>query len=434
MARQLRQTWALLYNPVKRRRLGLASLRRVWPAFRFLGGAYRRTLLRRTRVVAVIGSLGKTTTARAVAAALGLPQNPAVEANSTSFVGAALLRVRPGRRHSVIEVGISRPGEMARHAWTVRPDVVIGTSIASEHNRSLGDLEATRAEKFEMVRALASSGTAVLNGDDPHMRWMAARAPGRVLTFGFERGNDVRATDVSLDWPRGTSFTLHSPAGTHRMAVRLTGWPAVLAILAAVGVAVAEGLKVGDVVPALEALGPTSRRLQPVVLPSGAIVLDDTYKGTYETFDAALDVLGQIPAQRRIVIMGRVDEEPGSSGQVYRHIGERVGRLASRVIFLGTRKALGPFRAGARRGGLADNGLAYVGDSVLKAIEAVPDGLGPGDVLLVKGRICQHLERVVLALAGMPVRCNLGQCDGHPIPCTRCSKLSKGWTVAEPVM
>jgi len=406
----------------------------MWPALRALGGFYRRTFLRRTRIVAVVGSFGKTTTTKAVATVLGVPEHPMVGGNASSSVPVTLLHIGPGRRHWVMEIGIDGPGQMARHAWTVRPDVVVATSIGSEHNRSLGTLEATRAEKLEMVKALSSFGTAVLNGDDPHVRWMAERAPGRVITFGFGPENDVRATDVAIDWPCGTRFNLHVQGATHSVRMRLIGWPPVYAILAAVAVALAEGQSVPGVLPALEALGPTPNRLEPFLLPSRATVLDDTYKGTYETFDAALDVLAQISAQRKIALIGQVDEAPGPSGPVYRHIGERVGRLCSRVLFLGTSKNLRALRSGARRAGLADHHLLYAGRDVLKAVRAVRDCLDAGDVLLVKGRYSQRLMRVVLALTGKQVRCNLDECHARHMGCTRCPMLTKGWTVPNPVI
>jgi len=425
---------ALLRTPLGRKRLRLSAFGRMWGVLRVVGGFYRRTALRTTRVVTVVGSFGKTTTARAVTAALGLPENPRIEANTSSSVPAALLRRPPGARYAVLEIGIAKPGEMALHAWTVRPDVTVVTSIGSEHNRFLGTLEATRAEKFEMVRALPRTGTAVLNGDDPRLLWMAERSPAPVLTYGFGPGNDVRATRLCIDWPHGTVFTLHAGGGSYRVRTRLVGWPSVHGLVGGAAVAHAEGIALADALPALESLGPTHGRLQLLALPGGVVVLHDGHKGAFETYDAALDVLEAIPGRRRLAVVGRVDEVPGTQGDAYRHIGRRLARICERVIFLGTRKSLRPLRSGARAGGMSEGSLTYVRQDVRKAIEALLVEVGPGDVVLLKGRSSQRLERVALALMGKEVRCNLGECHAHPTRCGKCPMLEKGWDVDSPLV
>jgi UDP-N-acetylmuramyl pentapeptide synthase len=108
-----------------------------WGVTSRLAWLHRRTLGRRTRVVAVSGSVGKTTTMRAVAAVLGLPVRrlALLNANSYSAVAANVLRIRPWQRHAVLEVGIAGPGQMAPYGRVIRPDVVVMTAIADDHRR-----------------------------------------------------------------------------------------------------------------------------------------------------------------------------------------------------------------------------------------------------------------------------------------------------------
>ena len=108
----------------------------------------------RTRVVAVVGSFGKTTTTSVVMAALGARRHQGVNANSGASIPWAILRTRPWHWHAVLEVGIRRQGQMAQRARIVQPNVVVVTGIGSEHNRSLRTLEVTRHEKAEMIRPL----------------------------------------------------------------------------------------------------------------------------------------------------------------------------------------------------------------------------------------------------------------------------------------
>ena len=163
---------ALVRTPPGRRRFLGWAYYAGWPVFATLASVWRRTLLRRARVVCVVGSLGKTTTARAVATALGEALYPSM-GGAWGHAAFPLLRARPGQRHIVVEVAIAGPGQMSRYPPILRPDLAVVTSIGSEHNRSLGTLERTRHEKAEMVRSLPATGRAILNGDDPNVRWMA---------------------------------------------------------------------------------------------------------------------------------------------------------------------------------------------------------------------------------------------------------------------
>ena len=255
-------------------------------------------MARDTRVVAVVGTYGKTTTARAVAAALGLDPERRTR-NYLSYVAASVLGIRRGDRHAVTEVGIDRRGQMARYARLVRPEIVVVTTVGTEHLRILGSLEAIRTEKAAMVRALPRSGLAVLNGDDENVRWMRTQTDATVKTFGYGAANDVRATDAAIDWPHGMRFLLHANGETRHVRVRLLGRHMIYPVLAAVTVALAEEVEFETALAALEAMPPTSGRLQTVPLPNGAFMLRDDFKSSLETVDSALDLLAEIPAQRR---------------------------------------------------------------------------------------------------------------------------------------
>jgi len=423
----------LLRSPLGRRQLRSSIHQFLWPILSFAATLYRRTIIRRTRIVAVVGSFGKTTTTRALLASIDCPSFTRSGSNARSSLANALMRIRPWHRHAVIEVGIEKRGEMTAYAKMIRPDITVVTSVGSEHNTSLGSLEDTRNEKAEMVRILPRSGLAVLNGDDPNVLWMQSQTQARVITFGFGESNAVRASNVSLaEWPSATCFTLHANGATREIRMRLIGTPMVYPVLASLAVACAEGRELDKILPILQGLTPTPGRLEPFPLPSGAIVLRDDYKSALETVEAALDVLAQIPAKRRIVVMGQVTEPPGEQGPIYRHLGERIGRIASRAIFLCDRRD-SACSAGAAAVGMPRSAIAKVGRDLFKAIDLLRDDLGPGDVVLVKGRITERLDRITLALAGRSVGCRVGFCKTRVVQCAACPMLERGWQHARPL-
>jgi UDP-N-acetylmuramoyl-tripeptide--D-alanyl-D-alanine ligase len=423
---QPREFFRLLTSPLGRQQLTVHAYSQAWPAFDLAARVYRRTLARHVRITAVVGSYGKTTTRAALIAALGL-RDSSPRGKALSRIPLSILQIRPGGTHDVLEVSINRKGQMARHAATVRPDTVVFTSIGSEHHRSLGSLDETLEEKARILSGLRPGGLLVLNGDDARVRSLATRVQGRVMTFGIGEGNDIRATDVRLDWPRGTRFRLHTPSGILEAHTRLLGSTMVHPLLAAIAVGLAEKRPIANILQALGTLEPPSGRLQPVAMPNGAYLLRDEYKSSLETIDTALDVLAEIPA-RRIAVIGDISEPPGQQGPIYRRLGERLAKVAERVIVVGDHYH--QYAAGAVRGGLPRSEIVNAGTSFRRAVEAVRADLRPGDVVLVKGRNTQRLERIVFALQDRVVRCELSFCRAANVRCDRCPMLERGWSDA----
>jgi len=363
----------------------------------------------------------------AVKTAYGLKSHRFDFANSWWYVAAAIFRIRPGNRYAVIEVGIDRPGDMAIYARSLRPDIAIVTSIGSEHNRSLGTLESTRLEKSEMVKILPKSGFAILNGDDPNVLWMSKQAKAQVITYGLNSTNDIYATDIRHDWPHGTRFVLHAKGYVRKLRIRLFGKHMIYPILSAAAALFSQGMDPDIFLPALERVSPAPGKMEPVFLSNGAIILRDDFKGSLETFHTALDLLDEIPAERKIIVVGEVSEPPGSKGPIYREIGRRLARNVIRIIHVGSSSSFQQFASGARAAGMSRDALIHVKKSVRKAAEILLNDLGKGDVVLLKGRNNQRLERVGLILAGRPVRCDIDFCNETAIKCAVCPMLESGW-------
>jgi UDP-N-acetylmuramoyl-tripeptide--D-alanyl-D-alanine ligase len=424
MRYRLRDLPHLARTPLGRMELWNGVRYRCWPIVSRMAGWHRARNLRGTRVVSVVGSYGKTTTARALIAALGCRAYQRTGLNCWNHVAEALLRVSSADSYAVLEIGIDGPGQMEMYARMVRPDVTVVTSIGSEHHRSLGSLSATREEKSRMVRILGERGTAVLNGDDENVLWMRDHTPARVLTFGFAETNDVFATDV-VETNDSTTFRLHSDASSHSMEVRLVGRHTISAVLAAVAVVEAEGLPFADAGAALEQMEPTPGRMQPVALANGVTLLRDDYKSSLETVHAALDTFSRMSARRKIAVFGEVSEPPGSQGPVYRRIGQRLATIADTAIFVGGN--FQRYAAGAVAGGMPRSAMVDGGGSVLEATRHLLDHMREGDLVLIKGRDTQRLERIACGLEGRQVRCDIGFCPTRLTSCSECPMLARGW-------
>src|SRR3989442_9641146 len=174
-------------------------------AFQELARAHRRRFA--IPVVAVSGSNGKTTTKEMIRAILAecFPVLK-TDGNLNNHIGVpqTLLRLTARHEAAVIEMGISRLGEMARLCEIAEPTHGVLTNIGPTHLETLGDLRTVAQAKGEMLDRLPRDGTAVLNADDAFFKDLAARVRGQVRSFGFSERADVRALQVER---RGLAFS-----------------------------------------------------------------------------------------------------------------------------------------------------------------------------------------------------------------------------------
>lgn len=389
---------------------------------RRLARLYRRTLIADTRLAVVVGSLGKTTTARALHAALACPPRGFCYSNYGAALAGNLLRVRPGDRHAVLEAGIGGPGWMGVYSWFLQPDIVVVTAIASEHYRSFPSLGHCRDEKAEIVRRLPPDGVAFLNGDDPNVRWMATQTRARVVTFGLGEDNDVRAEDVRpVDG--GLRFDARLRTGRLPVEIRFNGRHMVYPFLVALAVAEHEGGDPAAAAARLAGLAPADARMETLHLANGVRILDDSFKGGLETVQSALDALAGLPAGRRIVLFGGVEDPPGKWRDIHREVGRRMATVADRIYCLASQKNTSPLRAGAVAAGMRDEDIVALGSDIAAAHPALAGELRPGDVLLLKGRSTQRLRRVALQLLGRRVGCAVAYCGVKVTTCDACPLL-----------
>jgi UDP-N-acetylmuramoyl-tripeptide--D-alanyl-D-alanine ligase len=379
-----------------------------------LGAVARASLARLPgcRVVALTGSSGKTSTKDLLAAVLPLAgPTVATEGNLNNEIGLPLtaLRADEGTRVLVVEMGMRGLGHIAYLCGIARPDVALVLNVGSAHLGELGSREAIADAKAELVDGLGPEGVAVLNADDPLVRAMASRAPGRVTTFGEIPTADVRATGVRLDRLARASFVLEHAGAAAPVALAVHGEHHVANALAAAAVALELGIPLAEVAAALGASAQRSRwRMEVTETPEGVTVVNDAYNANPESMRAALKALVAMAAGARSwAVLGEMREL--GDGAMVEH--DAIGRLAvrldvDRLVVVG--EGARALHMGAAQEGSWGQESLWVPD-VDAALELLRRELAPGDVVLVKASRSAGLERVAEALVAGPA----GQ-DGPP--------------------
>lgn len=217
-----------------------------------------------TRLVALTGSAGKTSTKDLIAQLLAkLGPTVYTEGSLNNELGFPMTasRVEEDTRYLVLEMGARHKGDIAYLTGLARPAIGLVLNIGTAHLGEFGSKQGIAEAKGELVESLAEDGVAVLNFDDPLVRSMAARTRARVVFFGENPGAEVRAQDVRLDSTGRPSFMLTTPAGSAPVQLRLYGEHHVSNALAAAAVAM------GSDCPSTTPPPPWARRVR---CPAGA--------------------------------------------------------------------------------------------------------------------------------------------------------------------
>ncbi|UNX55976.1 UDP-N-acetylmuramoyl-tripeptide--D-alanyl-D-alanine ligase [Georgenia sp. TF02-10] len=338
------------------------------------------------RVVAVTGSVGKTTTKDLLArllAPLGPLIAPPGSFNNEIGLPLTVLRADHATTTLVLEMGADHVGNLAYLTSVAPPDVAVVLVVGRAHLGEFGGIENVARAKGELVSGLLPGGTAVLNADDPRVAVMGALAPARVVTFGRgERPADVRATGVRLDDAGHPTFTLTAPAGSAEVTLALVGEHHVTNALAAAAAALDLGVRLPAVAAALAGAGPASpHRMAVTDRDDGVRVVDDAYNANPDSVRAALAALTTLGAgRRRVAVLGEMLELGDAADAEHRAAGAAAARAADVVLAV----AAAPLAAGARAAAAHGTEVREAGD-VDDAADQLAGLLRAGDVVLVKG-------------------------------------------------
>lgn len=391
--------------------------------WRKLAGIQRSRLRRKQKLICVVGSYAKTTTCRALRAALQLPQPEWAERNLNCFSDVYISYLRQAAQPvAVLEVGIGGPGQMAEYAGILQPDMVIFTSLGREHIQSFDGLAHLLKEKAQIIQHMRCEGTLIVNGDNQLLDGIGESSIKRV-SFGLSAQNDFMATDCQYT-SENTRFTVSTAGETAAMYVPLLGQPAVYSVLSAISAACLMGHPLAEMPGRFRQFSATGGRLQPSKLANGAIVIRDDCKSTVDTMHMALDTLSLLEAKRKIAVLGSLDSPPPPVRDTYREAGRKLAESADLCFVVGDKA--GHYLNGWKSVTGTGDGFTAV-DEIGSAIREMQGILSKGDVVLVKGRTQQRLGRLALALQQYEVRCTVTKCNLHSVNCEHCPRLSSGY-------
>ena len=346
------------------------------------------------RIVAITGSLGKTTTKEAAAAAIGVECSVfRSRGNLNNQWGLPLsLLAREDEEVGVVELGMSAPGEIRTLTEIAVPDCGVVTTIAEAHLEYFGSLDAIAAAKGELFEALPAGATAVVNADDELVRVQAGRFSGRQVTYGFAEGVDVRGSGYAAR-PAGLVFEVSAFGGPAvSVSCGLAGRHNADNVLAGLAAATVLDVPLECAARGVAELAPLPGRGTKVRLPGGAVALDETYNSSPRALRAVLREFAALPAGRRIVVVGDMRELGEDADPLHRACGELAGTLPLDLIV-----GVGPLgRTFAEAAALGSH--TAVADGPDEAAALLEGVLRPGDLVLFKASRAVGLDAALRRL------------------------------------
>lgn len=387
-------------------------------------------------VIAVTGSVGKTTTKDALYAVLSpslYVRKSEKSYNSEFGVPLAILGCRSGwnnpvrwieatlrgvfailsfnyPKYLIVEVGADRPGDIRKIAQWLRPHVAVMTQVPEipVHVEFFDSPEALKLEKCALVEALRPTGIVVVNGDDSHMFSLCKERASRVVTYGFDSVNDLQGSHEDVEYvdhaPIGIRFRVNRQGNSVPIFLRgVLGRPVAYASLAAIAVGELYGIDLATASDALSHWETPAGRMKTFSGIRGSTIIDDTYNASPGAVFSALDTLKRLEAKRRIVILGDMLELGMLSASAHEEVGKRVAACADILITVG-------FRARKIASSALDSGMRDMQIQQYEHFESERAGreiekeLSEGDVVLIKGSQSMRMERAVLEIMAEPKR------------------------------
>lgn len=351
--------------------------------------------------IAVCGSLGKTTTVRFSQAVLSQKFKTLTTTTNSNKdhaleVLSTILKINPSYKKVILELGINMEGEMDFYNSMILPKVVIATRITSESNY-FESTDQVLKETAKFLSALSKDGVGILNWDDVNSKKLSQTTQASVIYYGTDAKNcTVWAGNMRIENFK-TTFELN--LGVERVKVELSmlGTHLIYPALAAAALGIVYDIPLTKIKLALESVEAQEHQLQLLFGPNNSLILDDTFSSSPAEVESAIDTLVQIPARRRILILGDMNNPVRYCADDYRKIAEKIYKEKLDFVFLGA----GFVKQVSDK--LKDLGFweERIGDNLKNSqlVSKLLKTLGKADICLIKGSKAVRLDEVVKRIA-----------------------------------
>ncbi len=373
-------------------------------------------------IIAITGSVGKTSSKDAIfcvlkehfgkdvrksegnlnnetgvpVAILGFKRAPSYEATNPLgwipiiFTAPFKSFLIPKNKILVLELAADKPGDIKYLTSFIHPKIAVLTGISPAHMAAFGNLESIIEEKAELLRALPNDGTAVLNIDDENIKKISYGGRWQKMTYAISQEADITATNIKTeirDFKPETTFVAKTEKIALKIATPTLGKEAnVLSNLAAIAIGKIYQLQNEEIVDGLKNFKSENHRMSIVEGKNGSIIIDDSYNANPTSMKSALKVLQELPAKRKIAVLGDMREIGKITDEAHELIGAYAKEVADEVVSVG--KLAKKYKTKNHFG------------NIEKASQYLLSKVQEGDIILIKASRAIGLDKIADILKG----------------------------------
>lgn len=389
---------------------------------------------RKPMIIAVTGSVGKTSTKDAIYAAIKnqvYARKSHLSYNSDIGVSLTILGLQNAWNNPflwlvnivegffialfstdypavlILEMGIDRPGDMEKLVSWIKPDIVVLTRLPDVpvHVEYFSSPAAVAEEKMKLVGALKADGVFIFNNDDKAIQASLAEILQRQVGFGRYLETDFTASDDKVvyndDQPIGIEFRLKHLGDSYKVLIKdIVGSQNVYSCTAALAVANELNVPLADAIESLKTFKTPNGRMKIIKGIKSSVIIDDTYNSSPVAVEQAFEAIKELSyAKRKILVLGDMLELGKFSSDEHRRIGTLVPRVANVLFTVGIRAR--QIAEGAQVAGMSEKNI-YQYDDVAQVGRELQNFIQPGDVILVKASQGIRAEKIVEEVMNRP--------------------------------
>ena len=325
-------------------------------------------------VVAITGSVGKTSTKDMIASVMKEKYNTLkTEGNYNNEIGVPLTILRLNNEEAMcIEMGMNHFGEIRKLTNIARPTIAVITNIGTAHIGNLGSRENILKAKMEILEGLIGNTVIINNDNDLLNKWaIENKDKYNIITYGIKNNSKFMAKSIK-SYENKSEFYINN----QKIIVPVGGEHFVLNSLCAIAVGNELNIPMDKIAEGIKNLDLSKKRMEIIKNEIGTTIINDTYNANYDSMKAAIEYLKEIKNKRKIAVLGDMLELGSYSEKLHKDVGLLVDKNIDILITVGKESKYIAEKSNAKE--------IYEFDSNNQAIEKLKSIITKDDVILLK--------------------------------------------------
>jgi len=344
-------------------------------------------------VIGITGSVGKTSTKDMVSSVMAQEFNVCkTEGNYNNHIGLPLTLLKL-KEHTaaVVEMGMNHLGEISILTDIAKPTVCVFTNIGTAHIGLLGSRENILKAKLEMLEGMKAGGEVIINNDNDLLHdWAAKNSGYNIHTYGIDNNSDYMAYNISQT-SEGSIFNIDVDGKEYNIEVPVAGMHFVYNSLCAIAVGRLFNIEMESIMKGITELKLTAKRMAIEKIKDNITVINDSYNASYDSMKAALEVLKDTRASKRIAVLGEMRELGDFSKELHEKVGEEVAKNSIDILITVGKDAE---YIGKKAEELGLDEIYFCEDKA-KAVEILKRKLCTNDAILLKASMLMHFSEIL---------------------------------------